>query len=223
MGVQSFIPTGSACITQILTSGPDSLGYVYLIGVASNSETQAFFRTRWKGTFVQSFSPTSGCLRGFLAESDTLGYIYLKAFTDSDTGYILKSAYVGTYVQSFDASPCYIRGFSAKSDTGGFAVLSADTICGIVSYSEDFTPINSLKILSINNDRRGVLIKYTVPRYGRVVLSIYTPSGRKIYQRVSTRHVGIYRERVELPSGVYIISLKEGKDKVIQKFVRLGK
>lgn len=170
--------------------------------------------------FVQDFSPSSGCLRGFIAESDTAGYIYLKTYTDSDTGYILKSAYVGTFVQSFDASPCYIKGFSARSDTGGFVILSADTTCSITYISEG-ARINSLEVISINIKGDNAGIKYAVPEYGKITLTVYNASGRRVFQREYVKHVGIYEERIRVLPGVYIVVLRQGKDRVITRFVKV--
>jgi len=159
-------------------------------------------------------------LRGFGARSDTGGYIYLSAYTDGDTADILKSKWVGTYVQEYNAYPCWIKGFTASSDTGGVVVLSADTTCAVeVVEVEDRA--GRFEVLGIESGER-LKVRYSVPKAGKVSISLYNASGRLVGRREVLRDRGTYSEVFSLPDGMYFVVVKFNGQKVVMKAIKKG-
>ena len=217
IGVQGY--TAPDCIVGMLATGPDTAGYIYLNAISRSGDTVPVIRARWKGIFFQSFV-SSTCLRGFGARSDTGGYIYLSAYTDGDTSDILRSRWVGTYVQEYNAYPCYVKGFAASSDTGGVAVLSVDTTCA-VDVAEARDRAGRFEVLGIEGGER-LKVKYSVPRTGKVEISLYNASGRLVGRREVLRDRGTYSEVFSLPDGLYFVVVRFNGQKVVMKAIKKG-
>lgn len=89
--------------------------------------SQEIFKAKWKGTGIQAFSGTSSVtqFRAYYV-ADGLGYVYLKAYTGTDSGDIIRTRWQGVAVQGFAPGSGAIVGFETSGpDFEGYVTLTA--------------------------------------------------------------------------------------------------
>ncbi|MEN3044796.1 MAG: T9SS type A sorting domain-containing protein, partial [Candidatus Hydrothermales bacterium] len=97
----------------------------------------------------------------------------------------------------------------------------------LTSISEDIVKDTTYKTLPIlkckPNISKGIInITYSVPKKGKVTLTLYDISGKVIKTLVNEeKKEGIHKveTKINLPSGVYFLSLETAEFKKITKFV----
>ncbi len=199
------------------TSGPDINGYIYLSAITQDGREYQFFRSKWKGTSVQSFNPPSGhYIVEFKARGpDDSGFVTLTVFTnEGDSGDIIKSRWNTLGFQNYRFPANYVLSGFSVIDQYPYKVLECNSIQ--VPVSEDFEhySLNLCKI-SPNPTNGKISVELNIPKNTKVAITLFSIDGREygnLY--IGELQAGVHRLNFNLSTckiplnGIYMLKIR---------------